>query len=153
MSDDTALDGETRLFIYEHFARSGVAPTVARTAEALRVRPAAVEAAYDRLAATHALVLHPGTRDIWMAMPFSAVPTTFRVEANGRAYWANCAWDALGIPAALASVASDARITAQCGDCGEPLTLAIAGGALVRTDALCHFAVPAARWWDDIGDT
>lgn len=34
-------------------------------------------------------------------MPFSAVPTEFRVLVGDRAMWANCAWDAFGVAAAL----------------------------------------------------
>jgi hypothetical protein len=33
-----------------------------------------------------------------MLNPFSAVETPHRVEAGGRSWFANCAWDALGIP-------------------------------------------------------
>ena len=36
-----------------------------------------------------------------MANPFSAVPTPYRVQADGRSWFANCAWDAFGICAAL----------------------------------------------------
>ena len=36
-----------------------------------------------------------------MAMPFSALPTAFRVVVGERSVWANCAWDAFGIAAAL----------------------------------------------------
>ena len=38
---------------------------------------------------------------IWMANPFSAVPTDFKVTSRGRTYFGNCIWDALGIPAIL----------------------------------------------------
>ena len=45
--------------------------------------------------------------------PFSAIPTQVRARANDRWYWANCAWDMLGVPAALHS---DAEIEAWYGN-------------------------------------
>jgi len=42
------------------------------------------------------LTLLPGTDRILMAHPFSAIVTPFRVAtANGKRYFANCAWDAI----------------------------------------------------------
>jgi hypothetical protein len=82
-----------------------------------------------------------------MAMPFSGVPTRFRVSVGGPRWWANCAWDALGIAVVLGK---DALIQAACGDCDEPITLAVESGHLKGGSELIHFAVPAARWWDDI---
>jgi hypothetical protein len=43
------------------------------------------------LDARHAIFLEPGTAQIRMATPFSAVPTPFTVTAEGITYWANCA--------------------------------------------------------------
>lgn len=59
-------------------------------------------------------------------------------------------WDAMGIAAALGD---DAIISASCGDCGEPMVNEILGGQLVRDEGVVHFAVPAKRWWDNIGFT
>ncbi len=36
-----------------------------------------------------------------MAWPFSGVETLFQVSVSDKTYFANCAWDSLGIPAAL----------------------------------------------------
>ncbi len=95
-------------------------------------------------------MLDPATRELWMAMPFSATPTQFRVTAGERAWWANCAWDALGISAMLQL---PAEITTSCTDCGDPLTVRTTGQALCDPSGVVHFAVPAAAWWDDIGFT
>ncbi len=145
-----ALDLDVRLHVYDRFVGSGGPPTPAETAAALGVVVAEVEAAYRRLAEQRVLVLHPGTLHIWMAMPFSSAPTAFRVEAGGRAWWANCAWDALGIPAALGE---DAAISSRCPDCEEPLRLEVADARPPEASWLVHFAVPASRWWEDIGFT
>ena len=104
-----------------------------------------------RLHDAHALVLQPDGTEIRMLNPFSAVETAYRVEAGGRSWFANCAWDALGIPAALHV---DGRIDAACPDCGDRLELEVRDGELVRgAELLVHFVVPARRWWDDIAFT
>lgn len=136
-----------RLHVYRYFVETGRPPTIAETAVALSAPSPDVEAAYRRLAEGRALVLTPGTLEIRMANPLSAVPTAFRVEVGGRSWWGNCVWDALGIPAMLGA---DGRIVTACGDCGEPMTLTVERGALRPAAGLIHFAIPAARWWDDI---
>jgi hypothetical protein len=149
--DDAAhdvVDREVRLFIYREFIAHGTPPTPAETAHALRLLEPDVSNAYDRLAAARVIVLRPGTREILMAAPLSAVPTRFRVLlANGHTHWANCVWDALGVAAMLHQ---DATIEAACGDCDEQLSLSVRKGALDRADGIVHFAVPAIRWWEDI---
>jgi hypothetical protein len=82
------------------------------------------------------------------------VAIAFRVQVGDRSYYANCIWDALGIPAMLAGAgrSADARIETQCTDCSAPLGLAVDAGRLTTDVAgtVAHFAVPAARWWADI---
>jgi hypothetical protein len=145
------LDLRIRNEIYSSFVRTGNAPTPAETAAALGLTAQEVEAALQRLHDAHALVLAQDGRAIRMLNPFSAVETSHRVEAGGRSWFANCAWDALGIPAALHV---DGRIASTCPDCGEALELEVRDGALARgAELLVHFVVPARRWWDDIGFT
>ena len=145
------LDLRIRSEIYSSFVRTGNAPAPADVAEALEFAPDEVTAALPRLDAAHALVLQPDGSEIRMLNPFSAVETTYRVEAGGRSWFANCAWDALGIPGALHC---DGRIQSVCPDCAEPLELEVRDGELVRGgELLVHFVVPARRWWDDIGFT
>ncbi len=145
-----SADTRARLQVYRHFVEVGRAPTVEETARALGLAIGEVERAYRRLDQDHALVLTPGTNRIWMAMPLSAVPTAFRVTVGEQSWWANCAWDALGIPAMLGR---DARVVTVCGDCDEPMTLTVQEGSLGETECVVHFAVPAAKWWDDVGFT
>ena len=86
-----------------------------------------------------------------MAHPFSGVITDYRAVIEGRSWWANCAWDALGI---LALLGQDGEIETLCAYSGADLAIAVRSGALdLDTDEVIHFAVPAARWWDDIGYT
>jgi hypothetical protein len=142
------VDLRIRNHAYSSFVASGRAPRPAEAGSDLGLDEQEVADAYRRLHEAHALVLQPGTTEIRMLNPFSAVETPHRVEAGGRSWHANCAWDALGIPAALHA---DARIESACPDCGERLELEVRDGALVRgAELLVHFVVPARRWWDDI---
>jgi DNA-binding transcriptional MocR family regulator len=145
------MDAAVRKHVYDRIAEGAAAPSAAETAAALGAGVDEVERSYRRLHDLHALVLRPGTVEIWMAHPFSAVPTDFVVEASdGRRWWANCAWDALGIPAATST---DAALTTTCADCGERIELEVRGGEVAPEPAVTLFVVPAARWWDDIGFT
>ena len=146
---DTLLR-DIRLHIYEQMVETSVAPSVADTAQALACSHAEVEAGYRALAAARAIVLQPDSTTIWMAMPFSNMQTAFTVIAGGRAYYANCAWDAFGIPAVLGA---DARIFTTCADCGVVLERKVAAGHVTETRGLVHFALPVRRWWDDVGLT
>ncbi len=144
-------DLRIRNHLYASFVAVGRAQTTAETAAALALEEGEVADTFRRLHDGHALVLDPGTTEIRMLNPFSAVETPYRVEAGGRSWFANCAWDALGIPAALHA---DGTVDSTCPDCGEPLELEVRDGELVRGDGLLvHFVVPASRWWDDIAFT
>jgi hypothetical protein len=96
------------------------------------------------------LVFAPGTRNIWMANPLSAFPTPFRVETPRGEYWGSCIWDAFGV---VAMLGGDGSVLTGCADCGEAMELRVAGGSLEPADGVAHFAVPARRWWDNIGYT
>jgi hypothetical protein len=144
-------DTSVRLHLYNRFLADGRPPTAAETAAALGLPTEEAEAAYERLEQARVIVLAPGTKHIWMANPLSAVPTPFRVIAvDGRSWWGNCVWDAFGV---LAMIGADGAIDTSCPDCGEPLELRVEDGELEPVDAVVHFAVPAARWWDNIGFT
>ena len=82
-----------------------------------------------------------------MANPFSAAPTPHRVNARGRWWYANCAWDAFGI---LAALHTDGRIEGECPDCGDELSFDVAGGRPSDDSLLFHCLVPARHWWGDI---
>ena len=82
-----------------------------------------------------------------MANPFSGVPTDHTFASGGVRYFANCAWDALGIPAALGR---GGTVRSHCGNSGEPLRLEVTDAGPEPCDWLFHSLAPAARWWDDI---
>ncbi|UOY03510.1 organomercurial lyase [Blastococcus sp. PRF04-17] len=140
---DLALRNET----YRRFVAAGRAPSAAEVGAALGRSVADVLDGWRRLHDAHALVLDAARASIRMANPFSAVPTAYRVEAAGRWWYANCAWDAFGICAALHV---DGRIETSCADCGEPLSVAVRDQRPDDADLLFHCLVPARYWWDDI---
>lgn len=143
-------DDDVRVEIYRHFLEAGVAPTYADVAGSLGLEPSDVLAIFRRLADDHVIVLAPGSTYIWMANPFSAIPTTFTVRAAGREWWGNCIWDAFGI---VAMIGEDAEVYTSCPDCGDALAVRVVGGRVGHDHRVVHYSVPAARWWDDIGDT
>ena len=146
MTDDVALRNAT----YRTFVTLGRAPSAAEVAADVGRTEAQVLDGWRRLHDAHALVLDVAGKQIRMANPFSGVPTAYRVRADDRWWYANCAWDAFGICAALHV---DGRIETSCADCGEPLTVAVCDGRPDDESLLFHCLVPARRWWEDIAFT
>jgi hypothetical protein len=141
------LDLDAKLAIYRHFAAFGRRPSVVDIAERLGATPSAVREAFSRLRGQRVLVLEADGESIRMAPPFSGVPTQHQVAAAGVSYFANCAWDALGIPAALQKPAT---VRSRCEQSLEPLVLKVSTDGPGASDWLFHSVVPAAHWWDDI---
>jgi len=141
------FDLQVKLAIYRHFAETGGRPSPRQVGERIGVPLGDLPAAYLRLRAQRVLVLEPDGASIRMAPPFSGVPTQHVVEAGGVSYFANCAWDALGIPAALHKPAT---VRSRCEQSMEPLALEVGLDGPAPSDWLFHCLVPAARWWDDI---
>ena len=144
---EDSVDWKVRSFVYAHIVEHELPPLAERTAAEFDVETGEARAAYERLHERHALFLDPQTRAVRMAFPFSAVPTPFRVHANGRFYWANCAWDMLGIPAALHS---DAGIEAEYAGDGSPARLSVENDQLRADDGVVHFPLPLRRWYEDL---
>ncbi len=136
-----------RNLTYGLFVRHGRAPTAGEVAAEAGMERDEVRAAWRRLHDLHAVVLDPDSGELLMANPFSAVETPYRVHAAGRRWYANCAWDAFGICAALQV---DGRIETACADCGEPLTVEVRDQLPDDEGLVFHSLVDAAHWWDDI---
>ncbi len=140
-------DVRLRNVTYQMFVESGRAPTADAVASVVRATAADVVAGWARLHDAHALVLQTGGREIRMANPFSAVPTAYRVMANDRWWYANCAWDAFGICAALDA---DGIIETSCPDCGDAVSINVRSERPDDRSLVFHCLVPANLWWDDI---
>ena len=134
---------------YRQFVELGRAPSAHEVAAVVGLDAAEVQAGWRRLHDAHALVLDD-VGEIRMANPFSSVPTSFRVEAAGKRWYANCGWDAFGIGAALHV---DCVIESECPDCGEPIDLVVRDGRPNDASLVFHVLVPAVTWWQDIGFT
>ena len=143
------LERAVRLFVYQSFVETAGAPDVTTIARHTGESDEAVATALRRLADARALVLAPATAAIWMAHPFSAVPTAYPVETRGRTYWANCAWDAMGV---FALLGGPARVISQCADCAAPMTIELRDRAIAG-DGVVHFVVPPRRFWENVAFT
>lgn len=150
MASSAELDNDVRLHVYEQFLADGRPPTHTETAMALAVSDSTAADAYRRLAEGRVIVLAPGSLSIWMANPLSAYPTPYWVETPRGAYWGTCIWDALGV---VAMLGGNGTVTTSCADCGGAMELTVTGGELQGAEGIAHFAVPARRWWDNIGYT
>jgi hypothetical protein len=136
------MDEEVRFAVYDVTMREGVPPPAGRVAEKIGKPTGEVLESFRRLAENKMLVLQPGG-EILMAGPFSAVPTPFAVATDAFSTFANCIWDALGIPA---MVKADAVIHTNCADCGEEAHIAVRNGE-VSGEGFMHFVVPVRLWW------
>ncbi len=142
---------QIRLFIYEFVLRFDRCPTLDEIAKEASLTPLAAQQVLERLDRVHtAIVLSPGSGNLWLADPFAALPTAYRVITDEHRWFGMCVWDALGI---LAIVNVDGQVPSTCPVSGQRLDLRVAGGSLVRSEGVVHFAVPAAEWWKDIGYT
>jgi hypothetical protein len=145
------LGARVRLYVYRHFVDRGRAPSPGEIAAALGMMPLTVETMLRSLQADDdALVLLPGSPYVWMAEPFSAVPTSYVARSRGGEWFANCVWDALAI---LALVDHDGQVETWCPASGVPLRLDVRARRLEPSTRVVHFAVPAHRWWESIGHT
>ena len=127
---------EKRRKIYQQYAATGAPPKL--SSEDLVA-----------LEADHAVVLGPdGT--IAFANPFATSPAPYRIQTPDAVHYAICAWDALGV---LAALGSDGVAEGCCPDCGEPIAIRIREGALDPAEAVVHFLVPAANWYENLSFT
>jgi hypothetical protein len=138
---------QIRQFVYHYFAEATCPPDVIDTADLFGMTVEEAGEYYVELNNRHQFFLEPETLNVQMAWPFSAVPTDFKVQANGKTYYANCAWDMLGIPAALHT---DAVIEAVCTESNETVQLEVKDGKVTNSDLLVHFPLSFSYWYDDL---
>lgn len=153
--NDTAslgrFDWLVRTQVYASFGRSGEAPSVDDLAAITGSSPSRVRSSLVKLHDAHELAALDGGDGVWMAHPFSAVPTAYPVETPDFECSANCAWDALGVPAILGT---DATVRTTCPASDEPIELGVERGSVVGDeDVVIHLLTPLRHAWDDIGFT
>ena len=143
------LDREVRIAIARSIKNRGKIPTISDVATDLRMDVAAVDAAFARMIEGHVFIPRTDSHEIYSYSPFCSEPTDFYVTAAGRVWFGICAWDALGIPAALGEAGV---IETHCADCGESLLVEVDadGGTDVETWTVMQVGVPARDFWKDI---
>lgn len=82
-------DLHVRHFIYTTFAETTRPPTTAEVADHFKISISTVENIYENLADAHHIALAPGSHSIWMAHPFSSLPTNYVAEVDGIRFWGN----------------------------------------------------------------
>ena len=148
--DRTRQDDRVRIEIYERLAETGHAPTAIDLGDTFGASAAEMGEALRRLQSRHIVYLD-SAGDIWKAGAFAGGPTGHRVLGDEGTWWAPCAWDALAIPATLGI---GAKIESACGDCRKPIALEVSReGDVEGSEAIVHVALPAARWYEDVGFT
>jgi hypothetical protein len=142
-----------RRYIYDQLLSHGLPPSSEQIGEHFGVSADDARQAIGSLKLGKTVLAHPTTGEIWMAGPFAARPSSYRVVGSRLAWWANCAWDMLGVMA----IANQAvRVETECTDCREPISVDATPGEGVlgaSGDLVVHFLVPARHWYDDIGFT
>jgi len=146
----TELDWAVRARIYQSFACSGRAPALAELAAAVGATEHQIRGSLQRLFEAHEIAPSPDGDGVWMANPFSGVPTDYVVETSDMTCYAPCAWDALGVAAILDT---DVEIRTRCAHSEIPLGFGVRDGALTGDAGVIHLVTPIRRAWDDIGFT
>jgi hypothetical protein len=146
---DAELDREVRIAIARSIRTRGKIPTIAAVATDMRMDAATVDASFVRMIEGHVFIPKKDSHEIYAYDPFCVGPTDFFVTAAGRVWFGICAWDALGIPAALGEAGV---IETHCPDCNEPVVVEVdANGATeLQTWTVMQVGVPARDFWKDI---
>jgi hypothetical protein len=146
---DAEGDREVRIAIARSITTRGRIPTIAAVASDTGKDIATVDASFARMIEGHVFIPRKGSHEIYAYDPFCVGPTDFFVTAAGRVWFGICAWDALGIPAALGE---PGVIETHCGDCGESLVVEVDadGGTEQQTWTVMQVGVSARDFWKDI---
>jgi len=139
-----------RVFVYDEIVARGRPPKATEIGRHFEVSEADAKSALSALKIGKTILIDPRSGEIWMAGPFSAVETPYRVVIDHRTWWANCAWDMLGV---VMIVNERATIHTRCTHCSAPMTFTADPSVPPNEQAVVHFLVPARRWYDDIGFT
>lgn len=139
-----------RAFLYDEIIEHARWPALRSIAAHFGLQVDAARDALRNLKIGKTALVDPRNGELWMAGPFAGTETPYRVRIGEKSWWANCAWDMLGI---VTMVGSSAQVDARCTDCGEAMNILIDAERGPAMDGVVHFLVPASRWYDDIGYT
>jgi alkylmercury lyase len=126
--------------------RLGRRPAAGEIAASAGMRPDVVSAELRRLAASGEANLDEEGHVVAVA-GLSVVPARHDLLLAGRPLHTWCAWDAIGIPAALDE---DATIATRCGWCDRPIRIQLSRGGVVGAPAAALWfpSRPARGGWD-----
>jgi alkylmercury lyase-like protein len=139
-----------RVFIYDWIIAHGEPPLTQDIGAHVGMLPAEARYAIANLNIGKTVLCDPMSGEIWMAGPFAAGETPYRVVGSRASWFANCAWDSLGI---AAIVGEDVCIEASCADCGDSMRVRVKRRSGVQGDGLVHLLLPVRDWYRDIGYT
>jgi hypothetical protein len=143
----TLFDLKVRYQVYHFFAENCRAPAYQEIADLLSEEKENVRVSFHKLHERHMFFLEPGTDTIRIANPFSAIPTNFRVTSGEKAWWANCAWDSVGIAAALKN---NVHIETSFHDTKETTEMRVEHGEVDKKHFIVYFPLPYRHWYDDL---
>ena len=143
----TQFDLKIRYQVYRFFADNCRAPAYQEIAGLLNEENEDVRVSFHKLHERHMLFLEPGSDMIRIANPFSAIPTNFKVTSGNKSWWANCAWDSLGIAAALNI---DLMIETRFADLDGAVELHVDHGIVDKDQLIIYFPLPFRQWYDDL---
>ena len=141
---------DVRVFIYDWIVAHGEPPATQDIGAHFCITAAEARHAIANLNVGKTVLCDPVNGEIWMAGPFAATETEYHVVGAHASWWANCAWDSLGI---AAIVDEDVTIEATCADCGDPMRVRVKRGQGVQGRGLVHLLLPMREWYRDIGYT
>ena len=141
---------ELRIHIYDVLLDRGLPPRLSELARDFNVTERDARDAIAALKIGKTVQPHRRTGEIWMAGPFASEKTDYTVAGRKTTWFANCAWDMLGIPMIAREWVS---IDTRCGESGETIRLSADQDSPSRENLVVHFLVPARRWYDDLGFT
>ena len=146
---EAEFDREVRIAIARAIRTRGKVPTIAAIASDMKKDMATVDASFARMIERHVFIPRMDSNEIYTYNPFCADRTDFFVTAAGRVWFGICAWDALGIPAALGEAGV---VETHCADCNESLLIEVDadGGTELQTWTVMQVGVPARDFWKDI---
>jgi hypothetical protein len=146
---EAEFDREVRVAIARSIKTRGKIPTIAAVASDMGKDIAAVDDSFARMIEGHVFIPQKDSHEIYAYDPFCVGPTDFFVTAGDRVWFAICAWDALGIPAALGEAGV---VETHCGDCGQELVVEVDADGLteVQTWTVLQVGVRPRDFWKDI---
>ena len=137
-----ALAHHLHYLLTQHVIHFGHVPALPELARQAALDIDATTQGLRELEAMRGVILEPDSTRIWSLHPFATTPTAHWITGGTMGWWANCAWCALAIGAAL-----NQPVTIHTSDGAERDPLIFTSTS--RPDLLMHFPYPPLRWWDN----